>query len=173
MDEPFDDDRGAPPPKTLQRVRYTHDAVIDTILANPSITQVELCRVFGYSENWMSIIVNSDAFKARLAERKAELIDPKIQASIEQRLEAIAKTSLNRLMDRLEMDNGRGIRTADLVAIAKLGVGDRNNRPAVSPYQQNNLYVVNLPPKAPDSSTWLQQTKAPAPQFVTRVDESL
>ena len=74
----------------IARVRYTHDAVIDEILVNPSISQNELAKIFGFSAGWMSIVINSDSFQERLAERKAMLTDPKIIASINERLDAIA-----------------------------------------------------------------------------------
>lgn len=151
---------------TLQKVRFTHDAIIDEILINPSVSQNELSRMFGFkSPAWMSIVVNSDAFKERLAERKAELIDPAIRSSIQERLDAVARGSLDRIMARLDSPNP--IKDADLVAMAKLGVGDKNNRLA-APTQQNNLYVIQAPLPAKDSAAWLSgassvTTRPPAP----------
>lgn len=137
----------------IARVRYTHDAIIDEIIAFPSISQGELSRRFGFTQSWMSIIINSDAFQNRLAERKAEIVDPKLKASVEQRLEAVAKQSLDRLLERL--DTNQPFSNSDLIAAAKLGVGDRNQR-ARTPETQNNLFVVQLPPPAQDRETWLR-----------------
>lgn len=145
------------PKPLLQKVRFTHDAVIDQIIMQPEITQRELARTWGYTEAWISIIINSDSFKNRLAERKADLVDPIIVASLNERLDGLASRALDKLLDRIE---GRDplapgpVKTQDLIAAAKLGVGDRNNRPAV-PSNQQNLYVVNLPPPAQNSQTWL------------------
>lgn len=144
----------------IKKVRYTHDAVIDEILVNPSISQNELAKIFGFSAGWMSICINSDAFQERLAERKGMLTDPKIIASINERLDAIARRSLEKIMDRLD-NPGANIKTMELVAIAKLGVGDKNTRPAGPQLQQNNLYVVNLPPPAQNSQQWLSNRSAP------------
>jgi len=142
----------------IASVRYTHDAIIDEILVDPAISQGELARRFGYSQAWVSIIINSDAFKARLAERKGELVDPAIRASIEERLESLAKRSLDRLLDRVE--SSVPLKPMELVAIAKLGVGDRPAGPAVS----NNLYVFTAPPVPHSSKEWLATTsRAPAP----------
>lgn len=137
----------------IQKVRYTHDAMIDEILANPSISQGELARQFGYTQTAVSIQVNSDAFKERLAERKGQLTDPMLIASINERLDAIARRSLDKIIERLDRPDS-GLKPMELVAIAKLGVGDKNTRPAVA-QTQNNLYVVALPPQAKDSSAWL------------------
>jgi hypothetical protein len=137
----------------ITKVRYTHDAIIDMIIANPAVSQGDLAREFGFTESWMSIIINSDSFQERLANRKGELVDPKIKASIEARLDAIARRALDRLLDKI--DNNHPVSNSDLIRMAALGVGDRNKRPETAPVQQN-LYVVNLPPPERDAKTWLR-----------------
>lgn len=143
----------------IAKVRYTHDALIDDILMNPAISQGELAKAYGYSQTWMSIVINSAAFKERLAERKGELIDPRVQATINERLDAVANRSLEKLIDRLD-NPGAQIKTLELVAIAKLGVGDKNTRPA-GPQTQNNLYVVSLPAPAQNSAAWIANRSDP------------
>lgn len=146
----------------IGKVRYTHDAVIDIILANPAVSQGDLAREFGFTQAWMSIIINSDAFKARLAERKGELLDPKIKASMEARLEALGNRALDRLLERVE--SSVPLKPLELVAMAKLGAGDRMNRPPAGP-ATNNLYVIAMPPAAANSTEWLSSTRR-APQGV-------
>lgn len=136
----------------LARVRYTHDAIIDEIIAFPSISQGELARKFGFTQSWMSIMINSDSFQYRLAERKTELVDPKIRASVEARLEQLAKGALDRLLERL--DSNQPFSNSDLIAAAKLGSGDRAMVRGVAPQTVNN-YVVHLPPPASDKTSWL------------------
>ena len=34
----------------IQRVSYTHDALIDMIIANPEVSQGELSKAFGYTQ---------------------------------------------------------------------------------------------------------------------------
>jgi hypothetical protein len=154
--------------QTLARVRYTHDAVIDEILINPAVSQGDLAKQFGFTQAWMSIVINSDAFQNRLAERKGELIDPKIRASIQERLDAVARRSMDRIMERL--DGPGAIKDGDLVAMAKLGIGDRNNRVA-APVTQNNLYVVALPAPAPNAQAWLDNRSDRTPRPLEIVQE--
>lgn len=142
----------------IKKVRYTTDAVIDVILTNPSVSQGELAEMFGYTQTWISIIINSDAFKNRLAERKGQLIDPQITASVEERLEALGKASLDRLLDRV--NSSVPLKPLELVAMAKLGVGNRADKP-VAPQQQNNLYVLSMPAPAASSKEWLSQARRP------------
>ena len=142
----------------IKKVRYTTDAVIDVILTNPSVSQGELAEMFGYTQTWISLIINSDAFKNRLAERKGQLIDPQITASVEERLEALGKASLDRLLDRV--NSSVPLKPLELVAMAKLGVGNRADKP-VAPQQQNNLYVLSMPAPAASSKEWLSQARRP------------
>lgn len=146
----------------IDKVRYTHDAIIDEILVDPAISQGELSRRFGFSQGWMSIIINSDAFQARLAERKGTLVDPKITARVEERLEALANRALDRLLERVE--SSVPLKPLELVAMAKLGAGDRANRPAAQA-QTNNLYVFTAPAVPDSSAQWLENSSARAPRL--------
>jgi hypothetical protein len=121
----------------IASVRYTHDGIIDEIIAFPAISQGELASRFGYTQSWMSIIINSDAFQERLAERKGELVDPKIRASVSDRLDALARRSLDKLLERL--DTQQPFSNNELIAAAKLGAGD-------------------IPPSAPDPAAWLRSS---------------
>lgn len=151
----------------IANVRYTHEGIIDEIVMNPAISQNDLAKRFGYSATWMSIVINSDAFQERLRERKAELTDPKLLASINERLDAIAGKALEKIIDRLD-NPAANISHKDLVAIAKLGVGDKNTRVA-APAIQQSLYVVNIPPPAQNSAQWLSER---APRGVSEIIEN-
>jgi hypothetical protein len=140
---------------TVQKMRYTHAAIVDTIIANPEISQGELSKIFGFTQAWMSIIVNSSGFKELLAERKAVFVDPKIQASVNDRLDALARRSLDILLERVE--NASKEKTADLISMAKLGVGDANSKTPLP--VQTNLYVVNLPPQAKNAISWAENAQ--------------
>lgn len=145
----------------IAEVSYTHDAVIDTILTNPAISQNELAAVFGYSVAWMSIIINSDAFQERMAERKAELVDPKLRATIAEKVDGAANRALDRLIDRLDSPTHGAIKTQDLVSIAKLAVAPKTPQIAI---QQNNTYVAALPTPARDSKSWLENLSQVTPR---------
>ena len=150
----------------IAKVRYTHDAIIDEILTNPAISQGELAKMFGFTQAWMSIMINSDAFQERMRERKCELVDPRLVATLEDRLNGVARSALDALLEKLEQHTNKTLpmKTMELIATAKLGVGDRANRMA-APVQQNNLYVVALPGVSPDSSSWRNSAQgiSPAP----------
>jgi hypothetical protein len=85
----------------LQKVRYTHEAMIDLILANPGIHQNQLANYFGYSAPWISTVMQTDAFRAKMAERSAEIIDPVLRATIRERFEALVIRSVEVLQEKL------------------------------------------------------------------------
>lgn len=134
----------------IDRVKYTHDAMIDLIIANPKIKQAEIAAHFGYTQAWVSRIFNSDAFQARLAVRKEDLVDPTILLTIDEKLKAIANKSLDILQEKLEVSNNPEFAkaTAEL-SIKALGYGARQQNVN---FQQN--FVVAMPQKAASEAEW-------------------
>ena len=134
----------------IARVKYTHDAMIDLIIANPAIKQGDLAQHFGYTQAWVSRIFNSDAFQARLAQRKTELVDPSITLTIDEKLRALADKSLDVVLEKLTVTQNpdTAIKALELTTKA-LGYGARQQNVNL---QQN--FVVALPPKAASASDW-------------------
>lgn len=91
----------APTMGRLQKVRYSHSAMVDAIIENPSISQNQLADIFGFTPGWVSNVIASDAFQAHLAQRKDELIDPTLRLSIEERFKALVQRSLEVLQEKL------------------------------------------------------------------------
>lgn len=57
----------------IAKLRYSHEAMIEMIVADPAIHQNELCRRFGMTPSWISTVINSDAFQVKLHERMGEV----------------------------------------------------------------------------------------------------
>lgn len=138
------------PKQAIKKINYSHDAMIDLIVANPGVSQGELARAFGYTEGWVSQVIASDAFQSRLAARKDELIDPTIRATIEERFKGLVYQSLAVLRRKLETNptDDLVLRSVEIASKA-LGYGARG--PLI---QQNNNFVVQMPGKASSSKVW-------------------
>lgn len=134
----------------IKRVSYSHDAMIDAIIADPALSQNQLATMFGYSVPWVSRVIGSDSFQARLAQRKDQLIDPVLIATIEDKLKGLASQSLDIIAEKLQATQNPdlAVKAADL-AVKALGFGARDRAPTT----QNN-FVVNLPPKAKTAADW-------------------
>jgi len=139
----------------LKRVSYTHDAMIDFILANPEMSQGDIAKHFGYGQAWLSVIFNSDAFQARLAERKEDVIDPIIRASIDEKMKGALSLSYEILTEKLAATRNPdlALKVADLSS-KSLGYGARQSNVAI---QQN--FVVQMPRKVTSAAEWAESYK--------------
>ena len=88
----------------IQRLTAFHEGIIDRLLADPSLPYGTLANQMGISKSWMSIIVNSDCFKQRLAERRAELTG-QISEGIKQNLLQVSEKALSKLHEALDKDD--------------------------------------------------------------------
>lgn len=131
---------------SIARVKYTHDAMVDLIIGRPEISQNELAVSFGYSPSWISNIIASDAFQARLAERTAELVDPMLRLTVEERFKGILLRSIEILNEKLnkpahQIPDNLALRTGELAAKA-LGYGARAEAIPVKVDVHNHLNVL-------------------------------
>jgi len=123
----------APTMGKLAKLRYSHTDMIDFIIANPQVSQGDLAARYGYSQSWISNVMASDAWKSQFASRRAEVVDPVLGLSMNERFEAMASRSLERLMERLDapaVSDNVILKAVELGAKA-MGVG--GNAPPAAP----------------------------------------
>lgn len=134
----------APTMGRLDKVGYSHADMIDFIIANPRVTQNDLAARYGYSVGWVSNVMASDAWQSALAARRAEICDPVLVASVEERFKGITLLSLERLKQKLEapqVSDNVVLRAVELGAKA-LGVGG-NAAPAQAPQGDHLAALAN------------------------------
>jgi hypothetical protein len=130
------------------RVSYRHRAIARWLLANPDRALGECAAHFGYSQAWLSIIVNSDAFQALIAQLQDEADDAVI-ATVPDKLRACADMALDKVLTSVEnADVGNPIDrefvrgTADM-ALHRLGYAPRRDAPpALAPQVQYNTVIL-------------------------------
>lgn len=157
----------APTMGNLDKVRYSHADMIDALLACPTLTQKELAERYGYTQHWISNIMQSDAWKAAYAKRREELIDPTIKTSIEERFNLLAAKSLSVLMAKLDAP-----KVTDAVALkaAELGArgiglgGFAGNRVQVDIHNQVDLRAAVEAAHARRSELMAERVEPAAPQ---------
>lgn len=138
--------------QAIAKVRYSHDAMIDMIVANPWISQGDLARNFGYTEGWVSQVIASDVFQGRLAARKEELVDPLLRATIEERFKGLVARSLDILQKKLDKPVGE---ISDELALKALEIASKAaGYGAKAGATINNNFVVAVPPKAASTDDW-------------------
>ena len=135
---------------SIARVKYSHDAMIDMLIANPEVSQGALAQQFGYTQAWVSRVMNSDAFLARLAARKSDLVDPSIALTLDEKFRALANQSLDVIMEKLTVTKNPDTALKALELSSKaLGYGARQQNLNV---QQN--FVVAMPTKVQSPEDW-------------------
>jgi hypothetical protein len=125
--------------KQLTKIRYTHDAMIDLLVANPGISQNALAAHFGYTPPWISTIMATDLFQERLHQRREELVNPAVAASINERFKAVVFRSLEVLTEKLsapvsQIPDNLALRAVELgakgLAVGGFGGGVSINLPS-------------------------------------------
>lgn len=139
----------------IQKISYTHDAMIDLIIARPGVSQNEIAAYFGYTPAWVSRAIHTEAFQGRLKQRKDELVDPTILSSVEERLRGAAAFALDKVMEKLDTANLDQALKVATAATTALGYGARpqgweRQGPQVA-------VVVNVPQKAATQEDWVSK----------------
>jgi len=96
--------KNTPAPLLKRGTNYSHEAMIDAIIANPGVSQGQLAAMFGYTAGWISQIIQSDAFQAKLAARSSEFRDPVLLASVDEQFRGILARGLELTRKKLEAD---------------------------------------------------------------------
>lgn len=124
--------------------RWRYDAIIDWRLANPDRPEKECAVAMGYSHATLSMIVNSDAFKARWEQRRRTTSDI-IHNAIAEKTARAANLALDVTIEALEKKRGaipfRELAEFTDKTLARLGYGVQPGGTAV----QVNVNT-NLPP---------------------------
>jgi hypothetical protein len=142
-------ERQAPPANFLD----AHKVIIDQLLLNPSITNKALGAATGYSPGWVSRILQSDAFQAKLAEQKNQ-VSHLVLHTLEARMKGMAAMAMEVLERKLETTESTDLALEVLASTTKaLGMGAKAN---VAPVVQNS-FIVHMPTKIQSASEWAAQ----------------
>lgn len=157
-------------PGITAKQQITHDAIIDFVLANPRATLKQIAEAFGYrAAQSISIIINSDAFQARLQARRGEVVDPVVLEKIENQLKGQISASMEIIARKLETSDDANFALQVFEKSTKAaGYGAPKNAPVV---QQN--FVMHLPGPARSSAEWLQSVQAPEVEVLKAPLENL
>jgi hypothetical protein len=86
------------------KMSHRHEAILNWLVANPHRPLLDCAGLFGVSQSWLSQIIHSDMFQAKLRERSAA-IGQSVYHNITSKLQAIAGLSMERQLQKLESPN--------------------------------------------------------------------
>ena len=136
----------------LAPTNYSHEALIEVLIEEPSLTQLELAKKFGRKPQWIAIVINSDSFQAALSLRQKQINNPFVAATIDERFRGLVTQSLEILSESLELKRSPDLALEALnIATKALGLNTRIPLPTVA--VQSN-FIIQLPDKINDANTW-------------------
>ena len=115
------------------KMMWYYSAIIDWMIANPGRPLSECAKHIGRGQNTLSTIINSDMFKAALAQRKAEF-QMRHDLSIIEKTTKVAHASLDAILESIEKKRDKipldALREISDSALSRLGYG---TTPAANP----------------------------------------
>lgn len=87
--------------KANKPLRWWHDALIDYLLVHPTATGAELSAEFKRTPSYISIVMNTDMFKARFAQRRAQL-NEQLGQSVQRKLLGALDLALDVVTEQME-----------------------------------------------------------------------
>lgn len=112
-----ENDSAVPSTRQGKTFRYWHDAIIDLMLLEPSITQSEISKRLRRGYATISLVMNSDLFKARYEQRRREF-QQCVSEGIKDKLVKVANVGLELTLETLEKKR-TAIEIADLTKITE------------------------------------------------------
>ncbi len=137
------------PGRQLAKLSAMHEQIALWLVENPAGRQGDCARAFGMTQGWMSQIIASDLFQARLASLRDQEMEIGV-LSIRERMAGLALQALEQMTDRLEaeQDLERIHKVADGM-LKRLGYGEGRGTLALQVQAGEGAHVtINSPTPA-------------------------
>lgn len=123
----------------LGRLSITHEAVMDWLLVNPGKGQMRLCaEYFGFTRAWLSSMVHSDAFQAKLRDKQEEHQKTNI-IPLRDQINGVAQRAVERLGEKVEViEDPRVLMDVADKMLHRLGYAPKVD---MNPAQVNNTQI--------------------------------
>jgi hypothetical protein len=102
----------------VSKLSHHHLALMDYMLANPTLPQWAVAQHFKRTQAWISTVINSDLFQAHMHERR-RLIEDGQRESMNAKLFAMSSRGLDKMMSALDDDETS---VAEKRAITRMGL---------------------------------------------------
>jgi len=85
----------------IKRISFTHEALVNWLVENPERSLRDCAEYFGYTQSWLSQIIHSDIFQARLGARQ-DAVFAQVAQDIPAKLRGITDVALEKLGRKIE-----------------------------------------------------------------------
>jgi hypothetical protein len=128
----------------IQKVGIKHEAILNFLVVNPLVPLSQVAREFGVTQPWLSTIIHSDAFQARLRERNEQVFHKSV-LPLADKLLGLAHQAVEKIGDQLAVttDPEHTLEVATRI-LDRIGHSPKTvQAAAVQNIQQNNFYQVD------------------------------
>lgn len=135
----------------IQSIRYRHEAIARWLLANPHRLLRECAQELGFTQAWLSSVINSDTFRVYMRQLSKEA-DSLVIYDIPAKLRGLASMSIDALTEQMEATLAAGVTAGDRefvkstaeMALHKLGYAPQSRvQPSGTTNIQNNVFMVD------------------------------
>lgn len=121
----------------LTDISHTHEAIMNFMIAAPQLPLRDVAAHFGYTQAWLSTLIHSDLFQARLREKQG-LVMSGIAEDLTAKLKAVADVGIEKIAQQLETsEDPRFLLESTKLALTHLGFGAKPAAGAVNVNAQN------------------------------------
>jgi hypothetical protein len=128
--------------RQIPTMKPRYESILNWLIDNPTAPLRDAAEYFGVTSQWMRIVVNSNAFRARLEHRQDEVFHTCV-ADLRDKTHAAAHEALDRLMSKINTieDPMKLLKAVDTL-FDKLGYTGKANVASPANYTQHNTTVV-------------------------------
>ena len=128
----------------IDDVNYRHEAIADFMLTHPEMKKGEIAETLGFTQAWLSAVINSDAFIAYYEQRRLSY-NAELHQQTVNKLYELAIASADQLVDIVQAEgtDPRIIIDAKDKALQHLGYGTKNGSQAPGGGNTTNIFVAS------------------------------
>jgi hypothetical protein len=153
----------------IQKLSVRHEAILDFLIANPTVSLGDVATKFGVTQPWLSCIIHSDAFQTKLREKQDVMFHHTV-LPLREKMTVVAHMALDKVAQLMPLETE--LKTVQSVAdsvLDRLGFGAK--APAVQINNTQNVQVNTLASELEEARKLIG--KAPKPQLQVVIDGSI
>lgn len=153
----------------LKNLSNKHEEILLWLLEHPFAKLSECALACGVTQGWLSQIIHSDLFQARLAEVRGEILNVGV-LSLHEKVSALASEAVDALLEKLpEIEDAERLESIADMTLKRLGFGTSAAPAVAAPVINNNIIVADKASLAQARSI-VREVKAALPPLAAHND---
>lgn len=127
----------------LKNLSNKHEEILLWLLEHPFAKLSECAIACGVTQGWLSQIIHSDLFQARLAEVRGGILNVGV-LSLHEKVSALASEAVDALLEKLpEIEDPEQLESIADMTLKRLGFGTSSAPAASAPVINNNIIIAD------------------------------